>query len=46
MRGRGYIVPIDVRLIQFYCSRKKDRRLAKEYPTYLGTDVNKDGDNM
>lgn len=46
MRGQGYIVPIDVRLIQCYCSRKKDRRLAKDYPRYSGTDVNEDGDNV
>lgn len=40
MKEQGYIGPIYVRLIQFYCPRKKDRGLAKDYPTYLGPGVN------
>jgi len=40
MGEQGYIGPIYVRLIQFYRSRKKDRGLAKDYPAYMGTDVN------
>lgn len=46
MREQGYMGPLCVRLIQFYCSGKKDNGLVKDCSTCSGTDINQDGYNM